>query len=225
MRKHALWMGSCVGGGLLAGLLIGGGIRVQQDAAMPAAQPTAHAAAGTPLLEPPSGEARAIRARAESLLKEFIAESEDTAWIGDNLADAQLLVDATEDGKWVSVSTARIPCEHADRYLREQADEALGQPDCCQRWLQAATRVMKRYEITDTTPYALLAELGADRSVRVMVVYARWARDAERPDGLQLVDVRAVPVYPEAGFGRRHSRAQSDILRATRLGPYARFEN
>ncbi len=223
MWKHALWMGSCVGGGLLAGLLVAGGIRVRQDTALPAAQPAADAAAETPLLEPPSGEAQAIRARAESLLKEFMAKSEDTAWIGAYVADAQLLVDATEDGKWVSVSTARIPCEHADRYLREQADEALGQPDRCQRWLQAATQVMKRYEMADTTPHALLAELGADRSVRVMVMYAGWARDAARPDRLQLVDVRAVPVYPEAGFGRRHNRAQNDIFRATRLGPYAQL--
>ena len=99
MWKHALWMGSCVGGGRLAGLLVAGGIRMQQDAAMPAAQPAAHATAGTPLLEPPSGDVRAIRVRAEHLLKEFMAESEDTAWIGDYLADAQLLVDATEDGK------------------------------------------------------------------------------------------------------------------------------
>ncbi len=242
MLKQSLWVAGCLSFGLLLGGLIANFIRVMPEppkapfkevaakiAALPDETPQTTLVEGpdaAPETVPELDPDRAwVEAQAKDLLEQFMAhawtELDTHQWSQHYQADASFLIDGSKDHEWITVTAARVPCESVDAVLRRADDPALGRPDRCDRWLRAALETMRRYGIEDKSPGELLAELGADRRVRVMVVYAGWFRDTEANSGIQLVDARAAFLYPAAGFKAQNYAAQTAIFRAMKLGPYA----
>jgi hypothetical protein len=235
MLKPCLWVGSCLAVGLLLGLLIADVITVRRVPAPdleiasaatpegPVGQQPAAALATEP--EQPSAERTWISSKAEALLRELMAESwtglEGNAWDAQYEVEERFIVDAPEDSTWITVTSARVPCERVDDFLAKQNDPEFGTPDRCDRWLRAAAETLAKHGIEDRGPGSFLNELGADRSVRVMLLYAGWQRDPNRSDEIQLVHARPVPVYPQAEFTKQRSAAQNAIYQAMKLGPYA----
>jgi hypothetical protein len=108
-----------------------------------------------------------------------------------------------------------------DALLARHREAELGAPDRCDRWRRAAIETMRRHGIEGKTPEEFLDELEADRSVRVMLVYAGWSRVPGTDDEIQLVDARPAFLYPQTQFKAQNIEAQNAILRVMKLGPYA----
>ena len=237
MLKPSLWAVGCLSFGLLVGGLLANLVRVEPEPPrVPIEEVTAQIAALSEetylatLVEAPAAPSETesdrewVEAQAKDLLEQFMAhpgpELDTGQWSRDYEADASFLIEFTEN-EWVTVTAARVPCESVDAVLRQAANPDLGQPDRCERWLRAALETMRRHGIKDKSPGEFLAELGADRSVRVMVLYAGWFKDPQAGSGIQLVDARPAFVYPTAGFKEQSNAAQNAIYRAMQLGPYA----
>ena len=175
-------------------------------------------------LEPNPDRAR-ITAEAEALIQQELArawpEIDTTAWSEHYVPDADFLIDGAHGNKWITVTSARVPCEDVDRVLAELNDPNVGMPNRCDRWLAAAAQVMEAHQIKERTPWELLEELDADRSIRVMLVYAGWFKDPEQDGVIHLVDSRTVPLYPASQFIQQKDQAQIALLLAMKLGPYA----
>jgi len=238
--KQSLWAAGCLSFGLLVGGLLANLVRVEpQPPRVPIEEVTAQIAAlseethlatlveapAAPSETEPDPDREWVEAQAKDLLEQFMAhpgpELDTDQWSRDYKVDASFLIDGTEN-EWVTVTAARVPCERVDAVLRQAANPDLGQPDRCERWLRAALETMRRHGIKDKSPGEFLAELGADRSVRVMVLYAGWFKDPQAGSGIQLVDARAAFVYPTVGFKEQSNAAQNAIYRAMELGPYAK---
>ena len=235
MRKQSLWAAGCLSLGLLLGALVASLVRVDpatQIAALPpetspSGEPAeAPAAPEASEAEPPPDADRAwVEAQAKDLVKRFMAhpwpELDTRQWSSNYVPKATFLIDGTENHEWVTVTAARVPCESVDTVLERAGDPDLGRPDRCDRWLRAALDTMHRHGIDDKSPGEFLAQLEADRSVRVMVVYAGWFKNPQANDEIQLVDARPAFLYPTASFKEQNNAAQNAIYRAMKLGPYA----
>ena len=245
MRKQSLWAAGCLGLGLLLGGLLASLVRVDPDPAKVSAEEVAAQIAALPPETSPSGEPAAasaapeaseaepppdpdrawVEAQAKDLVKRFMAhpwpELDTRQWSRNYVPKATFLIDGTENHEWVTVTAARVPCESVDTVLERAGDPDLGRPDRCDRWLRAALDTMRRHGIDDKSPGEFLAQLAADRSVRVMVVYAGWFKDPQANDEIQLVDARPAFLYPTASFKEQNNTAQNAIYRAMKLGPYA----
>jgi hypothetical protein len=161
--------------------------------------------------------------RAEELAREVI---DDGAlhpvlekWRGHYAPHASLRFDGLDDRRWITLTAARVDCAYADRVLRRNAD--LGNADNCARWLEKTREAMERLGITDRQPAQFLEELGAEQSVRVLLVYAGWQRAGDGADDVRLVASEAVLVYPQGEFPERDSAALDRIYSAMKLGPHA----
>lgn len=244
MRQQILWAAGCLGFGLLLGGLMASLVRVDPNPPAPIEEIEAEIAALSPAqtgmdvaqsmapdassMSPGSAEPDAdrewIELQAKQLVRRFMENSWaefDTQWATHYAAEAGFLIDRANDNAWVTVTAARVPCERVDLLLRRSGDPELGQPDRCNRWLRAATEIMRQHGIEDKTPSEFLHELQADLSVRVMVVYAGWFKDPNANGEIQLVDARSAFMYPVAQFKQQNNEAQNAIFRAMQLGPYA----
>lgn len=241
MLKQSLWAAGCLGFGLLLGALMADLVRVRPSvsprlpelgpelAALPEAAPESEAAqapAPPPEAAPePDPERAWISAEANELVDRFMAgpwpELDASAWSRQYASEARFLVDGTDGEEWITVSSARVPCERVDALLARHRDAELGTPDRCDRWRRAAVETMRSHGIEDKTPEEFLDELEADRSVRVMLVYAGWSRVPGADNEIQLVDARPAFLYPRTQFKQQNIEAQSAILRVMKLGPYA----
>ena len=228
MLKHALWAMSCLVIGLVTGTLIAGVIDTKLPAPEgPAAPETiaeeqlASEAAAEPAL---TSEQDWIIGEARTLIHEFMRRPEGGPWRAAYSVEDHFVVNA-DQGRWVTVSAARLPCSEVDGWLAQQDDTELGLPDTCRRWRRAAADAMTHHGIRGRTPEVFLDELGADRSARVMLVYAGWARDPNRDGEIRLVDARAASVYPRSDFMSQRTQAQTAIFEALELGPFGSIQN
>jgi hypothetical protein len=169
-----------------------------------------------------------ITAEAEALLADFMAEawtdSEATDWARDYTSEGRFILEDTDGSRWITLTAARVPCERVDRFLAKQDDPGFGKPDRCDRWLRAAAQSMTKYGITDRTPGEFLKQINADLRVRVMLVYAGWYKDPNRPERIQLVDARPVIVYPETGFTEERREAEHAVFQAMKIGSDSHLE-
>ena len=230
MQKRSLWAAGCLGVGLLLGALIASVVQVRPDPPVQTSEfepaPIAPPELQVDEAEPePDPQQELIRGQAKALVDRFMnvpwPELNGTGWSRLYTSEAEILVDGVDTNAWMTVSSARVPCENVDALLVRSKDPDLGTADRCKRWLRAAVETMRRHGIADRTPQQFLEELGAERNVRVMVVYAGWSEDPEENDSIHLIKARPVFVYPQTSYKQERDAAQTEILRAMKLGPYA----
>lgn len=234
MHKWSLWAAGYLGAGLLLGALTASLVQVRSDPPGqtpefepdPVVFPTPPAKLQTAEVElEPDPQQELIRTQAADLVRRFMnvpwPELNGTEWSRRYTSEAEILVDGVNTNAWITVSSARVPCEKVDAVLVQSEDPDLGPADRCTRWLRAATETMRRHGIENKTPQQFLEELGAERNVRVMVVYAGWSKDPNENDAIRLVEARPVFVYPQASYKEKRDDAQNEIFRAMKLGPYA----
>jgi hypothetical protein len=164
-----------------------------------------------------------LLAQAEALASKVI-QNDDlhpvlAKWRGHYAPHASFRFDGLDNRRWITVTSARVDCAYVDEVLRRNAD--LGNADNCARWAEKAREVMERFGIKDRSPTRFLEELGAEQSMRVLLVYAGWQRSGDGPDDVRLVASEPVLVYPQSEFPERDYAALDRIYRAMKLGPHA----
>jgi hypothetical protein len=173
--------------------------------------------------EPADPTRELVLAQAERLVHDVVAEGELhpvlARWRDRYAPDARFRFEGLDGRRWITVTAARVDCGWADEVLRRNAD--LGDADNCARWTEKAREAMERYGIADRSPAQFLEDLGAEQSVRVLLVYAGWQRTGEGDDEVSLVASAPVLVYPQRDFPARENAALDRIYRAMKLGPYA----
>lgn len=161
---------------------------------------------------------------ASRIAKQHYAEADDSllaSWSSHYETESSFLFEGLHRKRFITVTTARVPCERVDRALIQLADPGVGRADRCARWRAKADEAMAKLGIHDRSPDEFLGELGAQTDVRVMLVYAGWERDGASETGLNLVGSESVPVYPQQEFSDRDYEARDRVYRAMKLGPYA----
>jgi len=170
-----------------------------------------------------------ISASSEELIPGFInaidAHPILTSWTDLYEAESRVIYQSSEGSRWITLTAARVDCEDVDQVLEEFADPQVGRAEACTRWLEETRSILARHGMWDRYEREFLRELAIDTSVRVMLIYAGWQRDAESAvddlDGIRLVHAQVAPVYPQSEFGRTRRLALNQVMRALRLGPYA----
>ena len=142
-------------------------------------------------------------------------------WFRTYRPEARFMVDDADGDQWITVTTTRVPCMEVDAVLARLQDPNQGEPDRCARWVRAAEHTMQKHGITGRTTDEFLEQIGANRSIRVMAIYAGWVRNSETDGRIRLVDARAARLYPPAPFKQQNNEAQNEIFRLMKLGPYA----
>jgi len=140
-------------------------------------------------------------------------------WQRNFTTDAEFVYESPSGRRWITVTTARVPCERVDRALAR--NPAAASPDRCAATLAQAQHVLQRYGVDANDPMTALQELGIDPSVRVLLVYAGWQRDPNEAGAIRLIESHVAPVYPRRGFTERRREALDGIYEAMKLGPYA----
>ena len=231
MWKQRLWLGSCLGAGLFVGLLIAGTIQLRTlpelDLSVSGKTLRSAETATAPAEASPTRERERawIRDEARRLVDDYMAEVwtelEIDAGEAEYAPEVRFLIDATDSAKWVTMSSARVPCASVDHYLKTRNDLEAGTPDRCKRWLRAAKEIIQANGHEDLSPQDLLTELDADQSVRVLLLFAGW-QAGSAPDGEpKLIEARAAYVYPQRDFVAQRDLAQNTVFRTMKLGPYS----
>ena len=173
--------------------------------------------------EPVDPRRKQLLARAEGLVREVMTRDDLhpvlAKWRGHYAPDTSFRFEGLDGRRWITLTAARVDCAHADQVLRRNA--SLGDADNCARWGEKAREAMERYGIADRSPAEFLDQLGAEQSVRVLLVYAGWQRTGDGDKDVRLVASEPVLVYPQREFPERDHAALDRIYRAMKLGPYA----
>ena len=161
--------------------------------------------------------------QATRVAKQHYARAGDplAAWSRDYRNESSFLFEGLDRQRYITVTTARVPCQRVDRVLAQLRDPSVGRADRCERWRAKATETMAKLGIDGRSADEFLGELGANTDVRVMLVYAGWEREPGAEGQLRLVSSEPVAVYPQPEFADRDYAARDRIYRAMKVGPYA----